>query len=540
MDKILIFGHRKPDTDSVCGAISLSYLKNQMGLNTEPRILSEINSETAFALNKFDVQIPKYLNDVKVQLKNVKFKKNYYVNEETSIFDTYNYMTEKGITGIPIVNDAKKFKGYVSLKEIANELIVSSSNTLDTSFTNIANTLNACSVLKYDDEIEGNILSVTIPYRFFIDTFHLDEHSIIIVGDREHIIDYALKSKVKLIIIVNDRKLTDEQKELAKKNKVNIIITPYDSFKTSRIITLSNPIKIIKRNSSAVCFDSIDYLTDFIEISNKLKHTNYPIVNAKSICEGMLRLIDTNELTRKKVILVDHNEPKQSVDGLNEAEILEIVDHHNIGDINTVLPINFRNMAVGSVNTIIYMLYGEYGIKIPKSIAGLMLSGIISDTLLLASPTTTDLDRTAADTLAKIAKVDLRTYGIELLGSGVSIAGLTKEEVIYKDFKNYTVNDYKIGVGQVFTTSFNEYVNDIPEYVDILNSMSKNNDYKVVCLFITDIIDNNSYLLYNDDSAKYLMDAFGFMEIKEGIILRGVVSRKKQMVPVIMESLEKM
>jgi manganese-dependent inorganic pyrophosphatase len=539
MDKIYIFGHRKPDTDSVCGAISLSYLKNQMGLNTEPRILSEISAETSFALKKFGFPIPKYLNDVKVQLKNVKFKKNYYINEKESIYETYNYMMEKGITGIPLINDEKKFQGYVSLKEIANELIVSSSNYLNTSFENIAKTLNASNVYKFDDDIEGNILAVTVPYRLFIDSFPIDEHSIIIVGDREHIIDYALQNKVKLLIIINNRVLNDAELMLAKKNKINIIITPYDSFKASRIVCLANPIRSIKRTCSAICFDPSDYLSDFMEVSNKLKHTNYPIVNNKGICEGMLRLIDTNELTRKKVILVDHNEPSQSAEGLDEADILEVVDHHNIGDINTVLPINFRNMAVGSVNTIIYTLYDEQGIKIPKNIAGLMLSGIVSDTLLLASPTTTDLDRKVATELAKIAKVDLKTYGIELLGSGVSIEGMTKEEVIYKDFKNYTVNEYKMGVGQVFTTSFNEYVNDIPEYVRLLNNIAENNNYKIACLFVTDIIDNNSYILFNESSADYLSDAFSIPTIKEGIMIKGVVSRKKQMVPVIMEVLEK-
>lgn len=539
MDKVLIFGHKNPDTDSICGTISLTYLKKQMGLNVEPRILSEINSETDYALKKFNIEVPKYLNDVKVQLKDVKYKK-YYMNEDASIYSTYNFLTDKGITGIPLVDDKKHFVGYVSLKEIASELVMNDSNKLDTTFDAIKETLNASKCYKYDDNITGNVLAAALPYRIFMETVPLDENSILIVGNREHIINYAIKKKIKLLIIITNHTPTKEQLSLAKKNKINIIITPYDTFKTSRIITLSNPIKSIKRSSSAICFDPNDYLTDFLEVSNKLKHTNYPIVNNKGVCEGMLRVIDTHEYSKKKVILVDHNEPAQSVDGLDEAELLEIVDHHNIGDINTFTPINFRNMAVGSVNTIIYTLYEEQNIKVPKNIAGIMLSGIISDTLLLASPTTTELDRTVAKKLAKLAKVDLKKYGLELLGSGVSIEGMTITDVIYKDFKSYTINDHKFAVGQVFTTNFKDYEKNIQDYINELNNIAKSNNYKVACLFVTDILNNNSYIIYNDKAKDYLIEAFNIMDLEEGTLIKGVVSRKKQIVPPIMSALEKL
>lgn len=539
MNKVLIFGHRKPDTDSVCGAISLSYLKNQVGVASEPRILSEINLETAFALKKFGISVPKYLNDVKLQIKDIKYKKKYYVEENTSIYDTYKFIYDKKITGIPLINNNKKFIGYVSLKEIANELIISDSNSLDTTFDNIANTLNASSVLKFDDDIKGNTLAVALPYRMFISNIPLDENSIVIVGNREHIIDHALKNKIKLLIIINNRELTDAEFKLAQENKVNIIITPYDTFKTARMITLANPIKSIKRSSSTVCFNTQDYLSDFLDVSSKVKHTNYPILNSNGTCDGMLRVIDTNELSKKKVILVDHNDPGQSVEGLEEAEILEIVDHHNIGSISTHNPINFRNMSVGSVNTIIYTLYMEYGVKIPKDIAGIMLSGIISDTLLFASPTTTDLDKKAAAVLAKIAGVNMDEYGMELLASGVSIKGLTIDEVIYKDFKNYTAGEYKAGIGQVFTTTFNDYVNDIDKYVKRLDEIADNNNYKVVCLFVTDFINNNSYALFNSEAASILGEAYNIDNIKEGELLKGFVSRKKQIVPNILDILEK-
>lgn len=539
MEKVYIFGHKKPDTDSVAGAISFAYLKRKLGINAEARILSEVNKETIYALNRFGFEVPKYLNDVKVELKDIKYNKNYYANQNDSIFNVYNTFNEHGITGIPLVDDHKKFVGYVSLKELANELIKGDTNEINAKFMDIVDVLNASSYYKFDDFISGNVLAVALPFAQFSDFINIYEDTILICG-RDSIIEDVVKHKARLIIVVANKELTKEEIDLIRFNKVNVIVTPYDTFKTSRLITLANPIKTIKRSSSAVCFGPNDYLTDFVEISNKLKHTNYPIVNSKGYCDGMLRLIDTNLITRKKVILVDHNEPSQSADGLNEADILEIVDHHNIGKISTLLPINFRNMSVGSVNTIIYTLYKENNIEIPSDIAGLMLSGIISDTLLLASPTTTELDKQVAKDLANIAEVDLYKYGKELLKSGVSNDGLTINEIVYKDFKSYVTGEVKFGIGQVFTTDFKEYSDRLNEYVDELNHIADNNDYKVACLFVTDILENNSYLLFNDGAKEYLNDAYELSDIKEGEKLMGVISRKKQMVPPIMGVLEKL
>ena len=539
MEKVYIFGHKKPDTDSVAGAISFAYLKRKLGINAEARILSEVNKETIYALNRFVFEVPKYLNDVKVELKDIKYNKNYYANQNDSIFNVYNTFNEHGITGIPLVDDHKKFVGYVSLKELANELIKGDTNEINAKFMDIVDVLNASSYYKFNDFISGNVLAVALPFAQFSDFINIYEDTILICG-RDSIIEDAVKHKARLIIVVANKELTKEEIDLIRYNKVNVIVTPYDTFKTSRLITLANPIKTIKRSSSAVCFGPNDYLTDFVEISNKLKHTNYPIVNSKGYCDGMLRLIDTNLITRKKVILVDHNEPSQSADGLSEADILEIVDHHNIGKISTLLPINFRNMSVGSVNTIIYTLYKENNIEIPSDIAGLMLSGIISDTLLLASPTTTELDKQVAKDLANIAEVDLYKYGKELLKSGVSNDGLTINEIVYKDFKSYVTGEVKFGIGQVFTTDFKEYSDRLNEYVDELNHIADNNDYKVACLFVTDILENNSYLLFNDGAKEYLNDAYELSDIKEGEKLMGVISRKKQMVPPIMGVLEKL
>lgn len=540
MKKIAIFGHKNPDTDSVCGAISLSYLKNQLGFNTEPRILGEINSETKFALDYFNVKTPNLLEDVKVKIKDITYHKDYFIKEDSSIFDTYHSMNDKNITGIPLVDNNKKFVGYVSLKEIARAMIDDTTNYLDTTFDNIVSTLNSLNYVRVDDEIKGNIVAATFDDNTFINEIKLDNNSIVIVGDRQTIIDYAIDNKVKLIILIGNQELNPEQLLVAKANNVNIICTPYSSFETSRLLGLTNKINTIKRNENCICLDVDDYMTDFIEISNKTKHTNYPIVNKKGVCYGLLRLIDTSEYNKYKVILVDHNESKQSVDGLEEAEILEVVDHHNISDINTNKPINFRNMAVGSVNTIIYYLYKENNVPIPNDIAGLMLSGILSDTVLLNSPTTTYHDKFVVNELSKQNDLDYNEYGMKLLKSGMDLKGFSVEDIIYRDYKTYNVNGYKFSIGQILTVDFNDIEDKKEEYIKELNEISRRNGYKVSALFVTNILDKSSYVLYND-SAEYIMkEAYGLNNIYQGIVLDGVLSRKKQIVPNIMDILERL
>lgn len=540
MEKVYIFGHKNPDTDSVCGAISLSYLKNKLGMNTEPRILGPINKETEYVLNRFKTPVPLYLNDVKVQLKDVNFHKNYIINENRPIIEAFNYMTTNSITGLPLVDNDKKFKGYVSLKEIASEMIYNESLYVETTFDNLINTLSASDYLKFDDNISGYAHAATFDDATFIRDIDLDNESILIVGDRVSIIKHALTRKVKLIILVKDKMLTPELKKLAKQNHVNIIVTSKSSFKIARVLCLANPIKSIRRNQLTVTFNNNDYLTDFNEETSRLKHTNYPIINNRNVCLGMLRTIDAHEVNRKKVILVDHNMTSQSVDGLYESEILEIIDHHNIGDINTSHPINFRNMSVGSVNTIIYYLYKESNVRIPKNIAGLMLSGLVSDTLLLQSPTTTSKDKLVAEDLANIAGVKLKEFGLEVLRSGVMIDGMSASQILHKDFKTYKVGEHNMAIAQVFTTDFNLFKSRIPEIIQELDETAVNHNFKCVGLFVTNFLTNNSYLLYANNSKKIFELAYGIDELKEGQILKGVVSRKKQMVPNVMSVIEHM
>lgn len=538
MSKIFVFGHKKPDTDSVTAAISLSYLKQVQGVNAVPKVLGRLNNETKFVLKKFNMKPPEYLNDVKMQIKDVNYNKS-IINKNTSIKDCYDFLKNNKLNGIPVVGNEKELIGILTQNDISSHLIDGDYTKLITSYENIIKILNGEEILKYDDEIKGNILVASYKSTTFLDNIELDKDTILIVGDRHSILEYAVLSSVKIIIIIGNGEIKEEHLEIARKNKVNIIRTKYDTFHTSKLINLSNYIDNIIITRDPIKFDNNDYLNDFIEISNETKHTTYPIVDKNNICLGLLRLVDINNKQKKRVILVDHNDIAQSVDGLEEAEVIEVIDHHRLGALVTNSPINFRNMAVGSTNTIIYNLYQESKVEIPKLIAGVMLSGIISDTLLLKSPTTTNSDISAVKRLSAILDIDYEKYGMEMFKAGSSLKGKSIEEILFTDFKVFKVGNIEAGIGQIFTTDYNSLSLDIDKYVDTLNKVSTNNDYLVVALFVTDVIKNGSYIIYNNKSKRILEDSFNIDELSQEYYFENIVSRKKQIIPLIIDVLER-
>ena len=537
-DKIYVFGHRNPDTDSVTAAISLAYLKRKLGMDAEARVLSAINLESKYALNYFNVPEPMFLNDVKIKVSDLEFTKNYSVTEEDSVNDAYERMVEAGISKIPVIDDAKKLLGIVTMKDIAHEQFSDNIDLVKTTYDNILETIDGEEVLRFEDNIEGNLLVASYKSTTIKENITFNNSHILMVGDRHSIIEYAIECGVKLLIITGPNTIKEEHLELARKNKVNIINTKYNTIMAARRINLANNISTLSYNKNVLCINEHENVSDFMSIANKTRYSYYPVINEDDECVGILRLSDVDYNNRQKVILVDHNNYEQSAIGLDEAEILEIVDHHNIGSIGTNMPINFRNMPVGSTNTILYILYRENNVKIPKDIAGLMLSGILSDTLILSSPTTTDLDKEAVDALSKIAGVDYKEYGLDMLKAGSSLKGKTREEVLYTDYKNYPVGDKKIGLGQLSTTNPDEILEVIDEYVELVNEVADANDYYLVCLFVTDIINKGSYVIYSRRAEDILRRVYKNEELTQGTFLEGVVSRKKQILPGIMLEME--
>lgn len=533
-EQIYVFGHRNPDTDSVTASIALAHLKQQLGINAIPVVLSSTNLETKYALNYFDVKEPIFLNDVKIKVEDLEYTKNYSVTEDNSINDAYQEMITAGISKIPVVDENQKMIGIISMKDIAKEQFSENINLVDTTYDNIIETIEGEEVLKIDEEIKGNLLVASYKSTTIKETVKFTNNDILMVGDRHSIIEYAIESGVKLLIITGPNRIKEEHLELAKKNKVNIINTKHHTIIAARRFNLANKVSTLNYEKNILCINEHENVSDFMNIANKTRYSYYPVIDEDEKCKGILRLSDVAYDNKQKVILVDHNTYEQSAIGLDEADILEIVDHHNIGSIGTNMPINFRNMPVGSTNTILSILYKENNIEIPKNIAGLMLSGILSDTLILTSPTTTDLDKEAVTKLSKIAGVDYQEYGLDMLKAGSSLKGKTKEEVLYTDYKNYPVGEHKIGLGQLSTTNPDEILESIDEYVELLNEVSEANDYYLVALFVTDIIKQGSYVIYSKRAEDILRKVYKNNELTQGTFLEGVVSRKKQILPGIM------
>lgn len=538
MKEVLIFGHKNPDTDSVTSAIALSKLKSSLGIISKPMTLGKINKETEFVLKYFNVGIPEYLDDVKLQIKDLNYYKNCFIYENDSISKAYNYMFKKNITGVPIVDKNSKFKGLLTSKMIGAELINGDITSINTSYSNILEVLKGEEILKYEEEIKGNVIAASYRSETFLNKYQLTHDTIMIVGDRHSLIEKAISSKVKLLIIIGGLNMKQEHIDFARQNGVNIIRTNYDTYHTAKLISLSNYCKNLMRNARNIKINENDYYDDFKEKSYKLGYNNYPVVDDKNNCLGLIRITDINEINRKQVILVDHNEANQSVDGLEEAEILEIIDHHKLGNIATSMPINFRNMTVGSTNTIIYSMYEENHIEIKPNIAGLMLSGIISDTLKFTSPTTTEYDKYVANKLSQIANINIDVYANKMFKEGTDLKGKTIEEIIDRDLKVFDERNKRIAVSQVITLNSEEILEKRNEYINKINEIKKNRLYDIFVLAITDILKNGSYIFYNDDSKEILDEAFN-INIYEGFFIEKCLSRKKQIIPPIISVIKR-
>lgn len=534
MDKIYVFGHKKPDTDSVTSAIAYSKLKNMLGVKCEPRVLGDINNETKYVLKHFKMELPKYLNDVKVQIKDLNYRKGCFIEANESIYDAYKYMMKRFISSVPVAINGY-FSGVLSMKDITTDYINSGNKKLISTYDNTLNAINGEEILKSTDSFSYDIVAPFKVSEAFLKEVQLDQNTCLIVGDRQNIIEHAINNNVGLIILTDDYDLKNSLIDLAKKNRINIIKTKKNYFEVIRLISFANLISSINYEKTIVCFKeemNVDDALDSIRINH---HNYYPIVDEENKCLGLLKVSDLDEKVPKKVILVDHNEESQSADGLNEADILEIIDHHKIGTIGTDRPINFRNMTVGSTNTIIYTLYKEHNAQIDKNIAGIMASGIISDTLLLKSPTTTPLDVKALNELSVIANIDYEAFGIKMFKNGSIFAGKSKEEIFFQDFKSFDIDDKKVGVSQVLTTDVESFINQKNEYINLIEDLAFDKNYNVLAMFVTDIIGECSYVFYNKAS-KNIMD-FCFEECYEGKCLEGIVSRKKQIIPLIMKAL---
>lgn len=532
----LIFGHRNPDTDSITSTLALSNLKNKLGYKSIPCMLGEINKETKYVLDFFQSEQPKYISDVKTQIKDLNYDKIPGISPENSILYSYKLMEKNNFRLLPVLDQEDKLLGIVSMKDIAMSLIKGDLYKIHTTIDNIADDLEGEVLYAHNKEVEGTVSVLALYYKTVKAREHMNENSIIIVGDRFDIINHIIDCGVQLIILTCDVQIPESYIQKARKNGVSLIRVTKDTYTASKLINQCNFVSSIMISKDIVEFNENEYIEDAKEEILTKNHTNYLIVDQKNTYLGMMNKKHLLHPDKKKVILVDHNEYSQSAIGLHDTEILEIVDHHKLGDISTNLPIYFRNMPVGSTCSIVYHMYQENAVEVDRKMAGLLLSGILSDTLALKSPTTTDYDKKAIKELNKILNLDIKQYATDMFKAGSSLEGQSIEKIFYKDFKSFHVEGHTVGVAQVFTMDIEEVFERKDEFLEYIKRIHQDKEHFLTLLVITDIIKEGSYLLYECNTNKLVSSAFQ-IEDTQGVFVKGVVSRKKQVMPQLIQQI---
>ena len=543
-EKIFVIGHKNPDTDSICSAIAYCDIKNRTSQHQRfvPKRAGQINEETEYVLSRFGVQPPGYLSNIGTQVKDMDIRMSPDADKGMSLKAAWDIMQENSIVSLPIRDKEGALEGLITIGDIAKTYMDTTDSYLlsraRTQYQKIAETIDG-------EVIEGNPHGYFIKGRVMVGTAnpdkmkeYIEEDDMIIMGDREEDHLQAISQNVSCIIVGLGIQVSENVMKLAHEKDIIIISSPYDTFTIARLINQSIPVRYIMKTENLVTFNTEDFTDDIQDVMIKHRHRAFPVINKKGKCIGTISRRNFLGMHKKQVVLVDHNEIDQAVDNIEKADILEIIDHHKLGTLQTVQPISFRNQPVGCTGTIMYQIYGEQKLEISPKIAGLLCAAIISDTLMFRSPTCTPLDEKIAKKLAKIAGINLEEQAQEMFKAGSSLAGKTAEDICFQDFKQFTVNDMVFGVGQLNSMS-KEELQEVKEMLTpYLPKVLEKNGVQMVFFMLTDILDESTELLCCGARAKeYIMDAFDLKENTEKMILKGVVSRKKQLIPAILGQL---
>lgn len=453
---LYIFGHKNPDTDSVCSSIAYAEFKNKTGeLPAVAYRLGEINTETKFILDHFGVDQPPLLETVKTQVNDLNIDKIAPVAPDISIKTAWNLMKKNRIKMLPIVDNNELLSGVTSVSNITTSYMDIWDNTIlsksKTKVESIIDTLNGHP--EYISEENKNYKGKIIVAAMHPDNIKeiLENGDIVICGNREDSQRFVIEKGASLLIITGGHTASAAILTTARKHNCSVLTTPYDTFTASRLITQSIPIEYVMTKKNIISFKTDDFVEEIKDIMLETRYRSYPVLNNENRVIGAISRYHLISKNKKKVILLDHNEKQQSVHGLEDAEITEIIDHHRIADVETGLPIYFRNEPVGSTSTIIGSIFFENSIRPSKKVAGILSAAIISDTLLLKSPTATPVDELVLKRLSQIADLDIESFAKKMFKAGTSLEGKSAEEIFYQDFKTFTLNSLKIGVSQVST-----------------------------------------------------------------------------------------
>ena len=544
-EKIYVIGHKNPDTDSICSAIAYADLRQKVtGQVHEAKRAGHVNDETAYVLDRFGVEAPKLLTDVRLQVRDLDIHEMPGLKPNASIRDTWERMRQEQAKTLPIVKD-DELVGVVSTGDIAKSYMdVYDSEILSkarTQYRNIVKTLDGTMITgnEHGYFMRGKVAIGASSPNLMEEFIEMDD--LVILGDLEEAQACAVNIDASCMVICKDAEVSPKLIQKAKEQSIVIIQTPYDTFTTARLINQSIPVKFYMTSGPLTMFRMNDYVDDIKDIMAKKRFRDFPILDRHGRFKGFISRRRFLGASKKKVILVDHNERSQAVDGIEEAEIIEIIDHHRLGDIETVSPITFRNQPVGCTATIINQMYEENEIEVPREIAGLLCGAIISDTLLFRSPTCTPLDERTAKKLAKISDIDLEQMAQEMFNAGSNLKGKSAEDICFQDFKQFTVNDTIFGVGQITSMSKEELAAIRDMMTEHLPKVLDAHNLNMIYVMLTEILAESTELLCVGTGARGIaLSAFDLPDNAKSLILKGVVSRKKQLIPVLVETMQQM
>ena len=550
-EKVWVVGHKNPDTDSICAAITYANLKNVLEERNHsdaertvylPMRAGNISAETNFVLNYFNVKAPELITDVGTQIRDIHIRKTEGVSGHISMKKAWEMMKILNVVTLPVVNAKNKLEGVIVTGDIATSYMdVYDSAVLSrarTQYRNIIETLQGKLVTgnEHGHFVKGKVVvGVGTPEVL---ASNVESDDLVIIGDREESQLLCIESNCSCLIVTNGFEISPEVIEAADLKDVVIISTPYDSFTAARLINQSIPIKFFMTKENLICYELDDLVDEVKDSVSKIRHRDFPILDENQNYVGMFSRRNLMNAKKKKLILVDHNEKSQAVTNIDEAEILEIIDHHRFGTLETLSPVYFRNQPLGCTATIIYQMYQEQGIEIEKNIAGLLCSAIISDTLMFRSPTCTNLDKEVANKLAQIAGIDVKEFAQDMFEAGSDFSNKTEKEILNQDFKIFHSGDTDFGVSQISAMSRQE-LDKVEERIrPEMELMLGEKKLDMMFVMLTDIFNESTYLIYNGDGASSLAaEAFGCAESEDGLTLKGVVSRKKQLIPALINTL---
>ncbi len=542
-----VIGHKNPDTDSICSAIAYAYLKNQKcSGNYIPKKAGDINGETAYVLEKFGVKEPETVYDVGTQISDVDLRYNEGVRTTDTLLTAWQTMRRENVVTLPVIDEKDRLEGLITSDDIARSHMsmygTDILSTSRTSYHNIVETLQG-KVWTGNEHAFFHKGKVKVATGDDLAVKNdVEEDDLIILGNVKHRQMIVLEKNPSCLIICPAKEVDPEIIAVAKSKQIVVISTEFDAFTTARLLHQSMPVRqFMTKEKDIIRFGMDETIDDVADKMSKIRHRDFPIVDSQRRYVAMFSRRMLLLAEKKRVILVDHNEKSQAVDGVDEADILEIIDHHRIGTLETITPIFFRNQPLGCSSTIIYQMYQEQGVEIPKHIAGLMCSAILSDTLMFKSPTCTAVDEAACRALAEIAGIDIREHALAMFEAGSDFGDKTPTEIIYTDFKTFNADEVVFGVSQVSSVSENQLNHIKPALQECLNKALIDKSLDMGFVLLTNILEQSSEILYAGNNARFTVaDAFGDDKMTaDSGILPGVVSRKKQVVPNIIESLQR-